>query len=215
MKEYNTWSLTPEALEWIRDFIVTHKSCNIVECGSGASSVMLAELAQQSPGLRFTSLEHDLDWLQDTQAQLAENNLAQFTVALQHTPLVPISLPPAPTYLTQDRSLEVPDTHQWYDYKSARRQRCDLLIVDGPPGPSSRFSRLPAPYFIAIQTGGYIILDDYERADEQSIVARWQEEFGFRLIETVDFNTRLVVLQKPRWAWLRVQWGKLRRRFRK
>ncbi len=206
----NPWSISPQSLDWISRFIQRKQLCRIIECGSGASTVMLEQLARQCPQMTIVSLEHEDAWYKDTYRQLEAANYP--TTALEFAPLSPISLPlPCPPHTAH--------TNQWYGYRPQRRQPAvDLLLVDGPPGESSQFARLPAPYFITVATGGYIILDDYERHEEQAIVRRWQADFGFELIETVSFsenwgdNTTLAVLYKPRWAWLKVRWRKLRQR---
>jgi hypothetical protein len=204
----NPWSISPQSLDWISNFIRRKQLRRITECGSGASTVMLEQLARQYPAMTIVSLEHEDAWFKDTYRQLEAANYP--TTALEFAPLGPIQLPlPPPPHTAQ--------TDQWYGYRPRRRSPAvDLLLVDGPPGESRRFARLPAPYVIAVATGGYVILDDYERDEEQAIVRRWQADFGFELVETVTFtenrddNTTLAVLYKPRWAWLKVRWRKVR-----
>jgi hypothetical protein len=205
----NPWSISPQSLDWISGFIQRKQLRRITECGSGASTVMLEQLARQYPAMTIVSLEHEDAWFKDTYRQLEAANCP--TTALEFAPLAPMQLPlPRPPHTAQ--------TNQWYGYRPRRSPVVDLLLVDGPPGGSSRFARLPAPYFIPVATGGYVILDDYEREEEQAIVRRWQADFGFELVETVTFrenrddNTTLAVLYKPRWAWLKVRWRQVRQR---
>ncbi|MBE9031706.1 hypothetical protein IQ266_18395 [filamentous cyanobacterium LEGE 11480] len=165
---------------------------------------MLANLAAQFPHVQIVSLEHDTHWFEDTKNQLPAPLPSNFH--LHHTPLTHIQLQ------SPQRDADAGDAHtqQWYDYFPRTQPLCELLLVDGPPGSSSSFARLPAPYMIPMATGGCVVIDDYERDEEQAIVRRWLADLGLELMDIVEFNTTLAVLRKPRWAGLEVKWRRLK-----
>jgi hypothetical protein len=54
----------------------------------------------------------------------------------------------------------------------------DLLLVDGPPGSAGTQARYPALPVLSdrLADGAIVVLDDFSRADETTIVERWCAE---------------------------------------
>lgn len=139
----------------------------VIEAGSGLSTVVIARALELiGEGGVVISLEHKLEWAEDTRAMVGEQGLQQHSRVVV-APLVPIEVGG--------------EEFLWYDLAEvALPDEIDLLFVDGPPGKSGSLARYPAVplLFDRLKQGGVILLDDANRAEEQSIVRRWSAEFS-------------------------------------
>jgi predicted O-methyltransferase YrrM len=165
-EQANAWSLLPAALELVLD-AVSEGRRNVVECGSGESTVAIArQLTERGEG-RLYSLEHDPHWAEQTRHQLAAEGLAD-RVDLIEAPLRPHGL----------------GDGEWYDPGAVERlpHAVDLLLVDGPPGdlePDGQV-RYPALPLLASRLAEHalVLLDDIDRPGELRVLERWHREFG-------------------------------------
>ena len=103
--------------------IEVHKPKNIVECGAGASTVILATaLRALHPDSHLFSLEDNPYYVSDVSEQLARRDLVQYATVLD-SPLTP------------RRYDDFHDIFHWYNLDSGELpETIDLLIVDGPWG---------------------------------------------------------------------------------
>jgi hypothetical protein len=129
----------------------------ILECGSGLSTVLLAECCARN-GRQLISLEDNLYWFNRVKRWLMEHGLE--SARLVFAPL---------------RSYGAFD---WYSKHSLPESWSpnpfDLVVCDGPASATrgGRFGLLPvmAP---TLSARCQILMDDAEREDEQRIVADW------------------------------------------
>jgi hypothetical protein len=81
---------------------------------------------------------------------------------------------------------------RFYDLSSLDPElRFDVVIIDGPPAQTCKLARLPSLAAIAPQlapTGFHILLDDYERPEEQQIVEIWKKIVPDLHYERLDFD---------------------------
>lgn len=167
---YLPWSegaLRPAALAEICNEIVLADRREVVELGSGVSTIVLARLMRERGG-RLTSIEHDPDWARVTRATLEREALTD-VARLVEAPLEPhpLGLDDTPWY-AQAALAELPEAG------------IELLLVDGPPGYTegmelSRYPALPA-LSERLAAGAIVALDDADRAGEREILERWQRE---------------------------------------
>ncbi|NJK40891.1 MAG: class I SAM-dependent methyltransferase [Acaryochloridaceae cyanobacterium SU_2_1] len=161
----------------------------LIEFGSGNSSI---RLALEFPQTQIRSIESDPVSLEST-ALLAQSLLPGQNLSLQHRPLRFQAYGPTEILsYAQDRSWE--------------SLQIDCVIIDGPPFYTLR-GREACLYQLYNQlvVGGIVILDDYQRRDEQNMVRRWQAVYpdSFEL-EVIAKGHRLAVLRKvkavsPHW----------------
>ena len=160
---WSEWALRPAALAAVCNEIVLGGRREIVELGSGVSTVVLGRLLGQRGG-RLSSVEHDPAWSGVVRGLLETDGLGD-AVRLIEAPLEP-----HPSAL---------DGARWYSEAAlaALPDEIDLLLVDGPPGNDegierSRFPALPLlhPWLAA---AGTVVLDDARRPGEQAILERW------------------------------------------
>ena len=162
------WALTPSAIALLGALIdAGHRT--VVECGSGESTVAIATKLAERGGGSLHSLEHDPGWAARTRARLARAGVAE-QVALIDAPLRP-------------HPIAEPDCG-WYDTAALAKlpHAIDLLLVDGPPGPTaaSGEGRYPALPLLAtrLAPGALVILDDIHRPGERSVLRRWERELA-------------------------------------
>jgi predicted O-methyltransferase YrrM len=183
---YLPWTegaLRPAALVIVCNEIVLADRREIVELGSGVSTIVLARLMREREG-RLTTLEHDPDWAGVVRSQLKREGLTH-VARLVEAPLEAhvLALGGAPWY-AERAVAALPDD-------------IDLLLVDGPPGYGEGMERSRYPALPAIQSRlapeAIVILDDATRPGEREILERWGElgwEFGVRADENVAIGTR-------------------------
>ncbi|MDQ6778259.1 MAG: class I SAM-dependent methyltransferase [Actinomycetota bacterium] len=164
---WTTGSMRPAGMVAVCNEIVHGARTQIVECGSGVSTVLLARLLRERQAGRLVALEHDRHWAALVQDHLRRETLDTIASVL-HAPLQ--GDPPWYELAALD---EVPD-------------EVDLLIVDGPPAsdPGHGTHRAPAlPRFAQrLVIGATVILDDINRRGECDVMARWEASTDWRFV---------------------------------
>jgi predicted O-methyltransferase YrrM len=144
------WRLPDDACALLAHLVAEHRPELIVECGSGRSTVVLAQAARDLDCGDVVALEHDPAFALETRQLLDD---ARLDADVRWARL----------------------TDGWYD----RRDWGDLhdigmLVVDGPPGwsPDSRAPALPL-LRDRLLPGCVVVLDDVDRPGEKQIMADW------------------------------------------
>lgn len=141
---------------------------NVVEVGSGHSSVLMAaRLAQRGTG-HLTAIDH-LDRFADRTRTWIEERGVESRATVVTAPLA-------------DHQID-DGTWSWYDMSVLEEQlpeRIDLLVVDGPPGKLGKDSRWPAVPLLKDRLAAdvAIILDDGDRPDETRVAHAWRDILG-------------------------------------
>lgn len=171
---WTSGSMRPAAMVAVCNEVVHGARERIVECGSGASTVLLARLLRERGGGRLTAIEHDGHWAALVAEQLRREGLDSIARVL-HAPLGG-----EPEWYAAAELAAVPD-------------EVDLLIVDGPPAfyPGTGTSRAPAlPWFEQRLTAdAAVFLDDLDRPGERHVIATWEAAGGWRF--AIDAATGL------------------------
>ncbi len=175
---YTMSAMRPVCLATILNDIIINQRKQILEFGSGISTLLIGRLARKNNlTLRVTSIEHDANWAQVLETIILTEQLESF-IEIVHAPLQPSSF--------------AIGSNKWYDQNvldgKTRNKLFDLVIIDGPPAYEKikQEARYPAgPYIYGKLTeNAAIYLDDAEREGEQLILKKWEEEFkiGFKTI---------------------------------
>jgi hypothetical protein len=168
--EVDDWALGRAGLETVLAQLDAGRR-EIVECGSGVSTVVMARRLRELGAGRVTSLEHRPEFAAATRGRLDAEGLGD-RAAVVDAPLRPH-----------------PDTELgWYDRAALGLlpdAGIELLLVDGPPAgtPALERSRYPAlPELAArLAPSAAILLDDADRPGERWVLDRWLGEFSLRL----------------------------------
>jgi predicted O-methyltransferase YrrM len=163
---WNEHAITPEALTVVLQLISVLGVRQVLELGSGQSTLAIARTLRESGGGRVLSLDDDVRWAGVTEAGLKQEGLGNIA-EIRAAPLVEVS----------SGGRRAP----WYDLSSTDRQaRYDLILVDGPPAwKGDPLARLPALYELKDQLSdkGVLLLDDAARPGESEIARQWQRDF--------------------------------------
>jgi len=177
------WAASPDFLWEIATWALAHRPRVIVECGCGVSTIVLARCAELIGDCRVVSLDHELEFADQTRGQLERRGLGRFASVI-HAPLVP-----------RGGSVEPP---LWYALPPDMPGRIDMLVVDGPPAVTHPLARLPAgPELVTrISAGGAVFLDDAHRDGEREIIRQWQARFPEFTIARPDCEKGCVRMQR-------------------
>lgn len=186
------WAASPDLLLFLFDYVMKAgrgKTMVIVEFGSGASTIVLAEAIRRLGEGRLISYEHDAKYAEQTSERLrgALSYLAEVRT-------VPLGDWKSPRQASTDQSWK------WYTLdEAALPERIDLLIVDGPPGttgPNARFPALPA-LRSRLSSDALVVLDDCIRAEERQIASEWAAHWLMTVEMHPEFEKGLGLL-RPR-----------------
>ena len=159
------WAASPDFLLELVRHAQDARPRTVVECSSGASTLVLARCMQLNGGGKVYSLEHDPVYAAQTRANLKRMGLSEYAEVLD-APLTPFHAGA--------------EAWSWYRYEVLPPDlRIDLLAIDGPPmttGPLARYPAGPA-LFGRLAANSAVFLDDAARAEETAILDRWKREF--------------------------------------
>lgn len=161
-----SWKADTRLLHIIVDRVEATRPAEVVELGTGASSLVIARALQLHGGGRLTSFDQHADFVAATKHWLHRHALDADIHA--------VAMRPAPD----------PWPGYWYDLRDLPTA-IDLLVIDGPPWSVHPFVRGAAEtLFHRIVPGGMVLLDDGARPGERIVMRRWQRtwpDFDFRL----------------------------------
>lgn len=178
------WAASPDFLTVILAYLKTGSPMQVVELGSGVSTLVIGYALKAEGRGKVLSLDHDPAFGQISRRRV-ENHALSEVVTILDAPLRMVTLQG--------------QTFEWYDMAALDNLAgIDLLIVDGPPegvSPLARYPALPLLYD-KLNAGALIVCDDAQRQSEQAIITRWLAEFPLELVEIIDNEKGAVVLQK-------------------
>jgi predicted O-methyltransferase YrrM len=136
----------------------------VVECGSGATTLLVANLLQRNGRGRLFTLEHDRAYAARISQQVQAAGLANVCEVIW-APLTP-------------QSFGGQRVH-WYDAAKVADlpENIDVVLVDGPPA-GAPWARWPALETLGdrLTPGASVLVDDGRRREELRTVFRWQAE---------------------------------------
>jgi predicted O-methyltransferase YrrM len=166
---WSDWAMHPDGLAAVAAEVVRGRR-EIVECGSGLSTVAMARLLAGEG--RLHALEHDPGWADRVRAALAAQGLTD------RARIVEAPLRPLPSGA---------DGGEWYEEAALEELPAggiDLLLVDGPPAADAGIERrrYPALGVLAdrLTAGALVVLDDAARPGEQWVLDAWERETPYR-----------------------------------
>ena len=158
-----SWKADTYLLHRIVDVIEAARPATVVELGSGATSLVIAQSLAQHGGGMLHSYDGHAPFVAAMEGWLEEHAL---TAAFHHAPLV-------------QRDVRWPGL--WYALTDIPGS-IDLLVIDGPPWAVHPFARgMAERLFPLIAPGGTILLDDAARPGERYVARRWRKAWP-------DFN---------------------------
>lgn len=170
------WATSPDVLLRLHAHIMATKPGVIVEFGSGASTLVIADALRQNGTGKLVSIEHSDYYGAQTFATLEAEQL-QGWVDLRIGDLA----------AWEGDHLNPQDAEKpsrWYPLSLLEGvENVDLLWVDGPPGATCLYSRYPALPALAdkLSPNAEVWMDDTIRQEEKDVCERWAADYGFEL----------------------------------
>lgn len=163
-------SLKPFVLAYILNEIVINERRNIIEFGSGISTILLAKLAFVNKiNLQIISVDEDEEWIEKMREILIEEGIEKY-VKFIFSPINSIH--------------HNSEEYLWYDEKILEPEcegiKFDMVIVDGPKAYENGkgLIRYHALHFLQnkLNDSNVIFLDDANRQGEKLIIKKWETE---------------------------------------
>lgn len=171
MPRIGGWAATVPAITVMVQEILGRPTLeNVLDIGSGASTVWSA-LAMRERGYgKCYALEHDPQFVSTLRTKLGDLGLERWAEVI-YAPLVGWS----PSFDYAHSDFQLPD--QWYSLNSIRGLDLDAVFVDGPPGRRQELSRVPAleSLYGQLRDDCLVVVDDTIRVEEKEIVSIWSE----------------------------------------
>ena len=159
------WAGSPDFLLVLAEHVLSAQPKCVLECSSGASTLVIARCLQKIGSGHVYSLEHSPEYAEKTRANLKRHGLDGWATILD------APLEPQPDF----------NGARWYSLKNLATVagQVDMLVIDGPPQDTAPLARLPAVPALAHVMAPTCVtfLDDSDREDETAIVARWLAQF--------------------------------------
>lgn len=160
---FTPFSLNPNTILHIINEIQINNRKNIIEFGSGISTIILAKFIKDNNlNTKIVSIEDNKGWYDYIKSELIKYDLDEI-VSLNYIPL-----------------LEEEGITCWYNKKNVSEivlnKKFDLILVDGPSGGLGKKARKPALEVIinSLNESFIIFLDDIRRKDEREIINNWE-----------------------------------------
>lgn len=159
------WAATPELALITLEEIKNRAPENILEMGSGISTIIASYGLKQNNKGTILSLDHDKKYAEKTTKQLRQHEVED-VAQVKYCPLVSYQI---------DGSI-----WQWYDLSSiSLPDKIDMLLIDGPPVETNKMARYPALPLLTdhLSEQCTIVIHDAHRPSEREILEKWQKSF--------------------------------------
>lgn len=154
------------------------RKLNILEMGSGLSTVVLSRFVDLVPGSQLWTLEHDREHLARTVELVNRHTVFTPAVHLKLAELGPVEAGVCYSPGALPRGVAF-----------------DFVLVDGPPGGVGRAETLPMVW-PRLASNFQIWLDDFQRPGERDAVGRWLTKFPVQA--TAEDLGRGLAIIRPR-----------------
>lgn len=171
---FSDWTLDGDLLKIIIDEIYLREKINILELGSGASTIVISRILKSLNKGMLYSIEHDVVFYNKTKKLLLLNGLED---------ICKLYLSPIEKVIINNEEF------LWYDTKFINKiDLIDMLIIDGPPIYLGKMSRFPAlPLLIEkLNSNCIIFLDDAFRDEEKNIIKKWMNLYSNFHYQTIN-----------------------------
>jgi Methyltransferase domain len=194
------WAVSPDFLRHVAEHIRRHAPNTIVECGSGTSTVVMAQLLNAlGQAGHIYAIENHVPTIDAVRAQLRRHDLERF-----------VTLVAAPLAERQFPGFEA--VFHWYDLGTdAVPAAIDLLIVDGPYSMVNEYARYPAgpELFPKLSRDAHVFVDDTGREEELHMLRSWRRlypDLGIRHLPAEKGCAELFFLDRKIEDYLPSEW---------
>lgn len=181
---YLPWSesaMAPNAIVTLVNEVLVNKRCDILELGSGISTIFLAAAVKLAGAGHVHSIDHNLDWIDIVAGWARREGLLDY-ITFVHAPLI------------ERQDVLWPDAFraadEYYDTANLPASLAsgsqNLMLVDAPPAYKENiaYSRFPALQIFGkyLASECTIVLDDIGRKAEAEMIRQWgKSDSGFTI----------------------------------
>ncbi|MCK0753256.1 heparinase II/III domain-containing protein [Chromohalobacter japonicus] len=186
------WATSPDVLLHLHEHVMAARPRLVVEFGSGASSLVIADALRQNGFGKLVSLDHSEHYGGMTRESLRREYLDQW-VDLRIGELEPWT----GQHLGRQEGQEDEALH-WYPVRLLEGlEGIDMVLVDGPPGATCQYARYPAlPALVErLSAEATVWMDDTIRQDEKDICEDWAQRYGMTT-EYLAYEKGLGILRR-------------------
>ena len=179
------WAVSPDFAEVMVGELKARSPTRVLECGSGASTLVIAYFLRGQGSGHVVSLEHDREYAKKSSQLVAQHGL-QMQATVIYAPLIP--------YSREGREF------LWYDVSAVGESACfDFVAVDGPPKDIGPLARWPLLCVLGdrLAPESAIVMDDTNRPDERCILEQWKESVPHVVISDYETEKGAAVLFIP------------------
>lgn len=177
------WALSPDAGVLLYKSILNNKPKCVLELGGGLSTVIIAAALRKNGTGKLISVDHDIKYATSTKKNIDERGLGEYC---------DIRVAPIRVYGDNKKV-------DWYDIDVIKPglDKIDYLVVDGPPGGTTKDARQPAVELLGslLSKKVVVFIDDYSREDERKAVDFWLKQLNNHKLTSYDTEKGTAILR--------------------
>lgn len=157
-------TVSPDFLRELAQQVGQRRPQYVVECGSGATTVVLAKALSKNGYGHVYSLDQDIDSANRTYRWLNEHGLTDWATVIYAEP-IPYTLNG--------------NNFTWYALSDLPNTAIDLMVINGPNSATQKCARYPALFLLRarITEQGAIVFNNSNRPDDVATLALWAHDF--------------------------------------
>ena len=157
-------TVSPDFLRELAQHVGRRRPQYVVECGSGAITVVLAKALSKNGYGHVYSLDQDLDSANKTYRWLNEHGLTEWATVIYAEPI---------QYTLNGNNFI------WYALSDLPNTAIDLMVINGPNSASQKCARYPALFLLRarLTEQSAIIVNNTNRPDDATTLALWAHDF--------------------------------------
>jgi hypothetical protein len=192
LKEFDQWAVSQDLGIHLFNLINQNKFHAVLEFGTGLSTVIINKITKLH-NIPHLAIEHDELYFKKIEELSRKYLISNLSIVLSKLKDINIGVDNYKFYDCFDV------IYYWHStIKQNKKRRKLLLLVDGPPSKTCYLARLPSlPIASQIFCNWdiHILLDDFNRVEEQEISRKWKNMFNKNIIswqENIEFKKGLL-----------------------
>ena len=157
-------NVSPDFLRELAQHVGRRRPQYVVECGSGATTVVLAKAMSRTGYGHVYSLDQDIDSANKTYRWLNEHGLTEWATVIYAEPI---------QYTLNGNNFD------WYALSDLPNTAIDLMVINGPNSKDQKYARYPALFLLRarLTDQSAIIVNNTNRPDDAATLALWAHDF--------------------------------------
>ena len=156
--------VSPDFLRELAQHVGRRRPQYVVECGSGAITLVLAKALSKNGYGHVYSLEQDMESANKTYRWLDEHGLTEWATVIYAEPI---------QYTLNGNNFT------WYALSDLPNTAIDLMVINGPNSASQKSARYPALFLLRsrLTDQSAIMMNNTNRPDDAATLGLWAHDF--------------------------------------